>query len=316
MDLILNDLSIHGQFGHPGLFHEALKRVMHLRDMAHGYDREIYIRQVDVMRCINSGSTVFEAIHKFTQDEKRAFLGWMSHQGPFWDNGVEIPSTSWFEHQGDNVTESALAFAACGVEVGVDRRLVSLHPSDWEVSPIIVTRRSDADSSEISVDNYWQSSDLEIALQEIEPPLESWIQLENTARQRLQQITFTSDCFKDLAGRPFAQSAAKRILERLVVLNQLMEFTDDDGRRTPKGQQLFQDHFVGKQAHFSDSSDSEKQQFQKQLSFPIPDSPGQLELCSFHGKVKKPPYRIHFNWPVPPGGRLYVVYVGWKRTTR
>lgn len=268
------------------------------------------------MQRINTRHTVFEAILEFTQDEKRTFLGWMSRQGPFWDNSFETPSESRFECQGTSVTESALAAAAYGIEVGVDRRLVSLYPSNWEVSPITVTRSSDSDSSKVSVFNYWQSSDLEVALQEAEPPLGSWIQLEATARQRFRQIAFTPDCFEELTGHPFSPSAADRILDRLVVLNQLMEFTDDNGRRTPEGQRLYQDHFVGAQANFSDSSTSEKRQFRRRLSFSIPSSPGRLVLCGFHGKVKNPPYRIHFNWPVPPGGRLYVVYVGWKRTIR
>ena len=316
MDLILNELSIHGQFEHVGSFRDALTRVMRLRSLARDYDRDVYVRTIDVMQRINTMHTVFEAIQKFTPDEKRTFLGWMSRQGPFWDNSFEIPSESQFEHQGTNVTESALAAAAYSIEVGVDRRLVSLHPSNWEVSPITVTRSSDSGSSEVSVFNYWQSSDLEVALQEAEPPLESWMQLEATARRRFQQISFTSTCFKELAGHPFSPSAADRILDRLVVLNQLMEFTDDNGRRTPEGQRLYEDQFFGDQAKFSDSSRREKRRFRRQLSFAIPGSSDRLELCGFHGKVYNPPYRIHFNWPVPPGGRLYVVYVGWKLTTR
>ncbi|MYD91366.1 MAG: hypothetical protein F4Y08_13690 [Caldilineaceae bacterium SB0662_bin_9] len=315
MDLLLNDLSIHGQFQHLSLFRDALERIMLMRNAARRFGRDLYTQRVDVNRSVNPATTVFHAIQQFPSNEKRAILSWLQQRGPFWEDGLVQFSDDNFAYNGIDVTGTALAETAHSVVTGLDRRLVSLTPSSWEHSPLIVDWIGDS-VTDVTVANYWILSELETALQQAEPSLESWIQLEEVVRHRCQEISFTSDCFNDLEARPFSKSAAERIRDRLSVLDQIMSLTDHDGRRTSEGQWLYEEHFKGDRARFSDSSRTEKRKFRQQLTFDHPKIPGKRLVCGFHGKVNNPPYRIHFTWPVPVGGRLYVVYVGWKLTIR
>ena len=166
----------------------------------------------------------------------------------------------------------------------------------------------------ITVPNYWDATDLQNVLQSTPVPSGSWSELEEDARTRFQYLMFASDCFSYLNGYPFDRGAATRILSRLDVLNRLAGLVDSSGRRTREGHQLYQDHFTGDRAVFSDSSDAEKNRFRDKLTFPHPEQSNGELFCPWHGKVNNPPFRIHFSWPAPPGTPLYVVYIGWKIT--
>ena len=95
----------------------------------------------------------------------------------------------------------------------------------------------------------------------------------------------------------------------------LLAGTNAKGERTAEGHEIYQRHFAGQRAWFSDSSDTEKRDFQNDLTFLLND--GTSLLCSWHGKVNYHiPLRIHFSWPVTAVDPLYIVYVGPKLTLR
>ena len=127
-------------------------------------------------------------------------------------------------------------------------------------------------------------------------------------------LTFSVDCFEPLQGHPFVVGAAYRIIELLDTLNKFITCVDAQGQRTPEGQRIYQDHFTGDKAWFSDSSDNEKMDFKAKLTFRHPGECGKSLFCTWHGKVKIQQIRIHFSWPVSLGESLYVVYVGPKLT--
>jgi hypothetical protein len=102
-------------------------------------------------------------------------------------------------------------------------------------------------------------------------------------------------------------SSARRILKGCF---------DDQGHRNDEGHRLYANHFTGAKASFSDSSDSEKNDFRNELTFAHPEQPGETLFCAWHGKIKTPQIRIHFSWPVRSEAPLYVVYVGPKITKR
>ena len=314
MELLLNDLSIHGQFRTIAEFRESVKRIINMRKVARQYGRELYCHRNTTSRLIDPSITIFDAIQTFTREEKRVFLSWFTQQGPFWEDVPEHSPNDWLECGDVIVTETAIGEAAYCFTIGIDRRLVSLTPSKWEYSPITVTMLLN-DSTDIHVDNYWSLSLLEAALQKAEKPVSSWGQLESVARSKFQRLYFSEDCFRCLDGYPFVTSAASHILSRLDILNKLVGSTDAFGRRTSEGHRIYQDHFTGDRAGFSDSSDTEKHEFQRKLTFPHPEISGQYLFCTWHGKVNNPPFRIHFNWP-ERGSPLYVVYIGKKLTKR
>ena len=311
MELLLNDLSIHGQFHTVAEFRESVGRIINMRKLAHKFEREIHCHRNIINRLIDNSTTVFEAIQTFTREEKRMFLSWLTRQGPFWDDVPHHNPNDWLQCGDDIVTETAIGEAAYCSTIGIDRRLVSLSHSKWEYSPITVTM-SINNPTDIHIGNYWDLPSLDAALRKATPPISSWAQLESEAKSKFHRLHFSGNCFH-LDGYPFGSSTADRILSRLDVLNQLMGAIDNSGQRTSEGHRIYQDHFTGDKAGFSDSSDTEKREFEIELTFPHPEIPGQYLFCPWHGKVNNPPFRIHFAWP-ERGGPLYVVYIGMKIT--
>ena len=279
MDLIFNDLSIHEQFHGIAAFREAIGRIMALRRIARNFHHELHCHRSTVNRRINSSISVFDAVQTFTRDEKRALLSWLTQQGPFWEDVPVHDSNDWLECGDEIVTETAVGEAAYCSTVGIDRRLVSLIPSKWKYSPINVAMLTNG-STDIEVNNYWSLSELEDALRGAEPPIASWCQLEAVSKARFQRLRFSVDSFRYLDGQPFVPGASERILSRLGVLDRLMESVDDSGRCTPEGHRLYQDHFTGDKAGFSDSSDTEKREFEKALTFPHPEASGHSPVLS------------------------------------
>lgn len=279
-----------------------------MRNIARSYGREVYCHRNALYRAAGPGASLVQLL---SRDQRMATTLWLGKQGPFWDEFPEHDPNEWFECNGDVVTESGVAESAYCATVGIDRRLVSISPSDWEYAPVVVTwRKDEASSTQIDLENYWEPPVLEVGLLQADMPIESWPQLEAISRNRFRHLNFTADSFSNLNGQPFAPGVADRLLVRLNVLDKLWR----SGLRSPEGQQLYQEHFVGRKAWFSDSSDGEKQQFRQALTFPSVEPGGESVFCPWHGKVNTPPYRIHFSWPVPPGSDLHVVYVGLKIT--
>lgn len=127
---------------------------------------------------------------------------------------------------------------------------------------------------------------------------------------------FANDAFVPLRGHPFVHGAAERIQILHDTLNRFRGCFDDNGNRTPEGNRIYTDHFTGEKGWFSDSSATEKTEFESELTFAHPSEPGEYLFCSWHGKVKTPQFRIHFSWPVSASTPLYIVYVGPKITKR
>lgn len=315
MELLLNDLSIHEQFPDVPTFREAIHRVMSLRHLASNYGRALYAHRNVVNSRINARTSLHDALQTFQRDEKRSFLQWLTRQGPFWEDAAQHNPDQWMDCGDEIVTDTAVGEAAYCMTVGINRSVVSFVPSRWNFSPIVVGIGPGV-ANHVVVANYWRLPELEAALQAAEPPIASWQQLESVSRARYQRLTFSADCFGYLNGQPFAPGAAAHILSRFDVLDRLMNSVDASGQRTAEGHQLYQDHFTGDRAWFSDSSDSEKREFERALTFPNPELSGGHLFCTWHGKVNSPPFRIHFAWPERLRGPLYVVYVGLKITRR
>lgn len=317
MDLLLNDLSLHKQFDDIYTFRESIKRVMSLRNLANRLGCRIYSNKRILSRFVTPSTTLHQELQKLDPDERRSVLRWLNKRGPFWDELDQHSPNLLMWTDGEIVTETAVGEAAHGNLVGIDRALVSFIPSNWEYCPLTVKIDPDSESeTDVTVSNYWQNPDLEAALRDAEPPLASWAQLAARSRAVYQRLVFFADCYNPLEGQPFAYGAAKRIFVLLGILDHMMGAVDEMGRRTAEGNRMYQKFFTGDNAWFSDSSDSEKQKFSKELTFPSPLETGESLFCTWHGKVNNPKMRIHFSWPVPPGEPIFVAYIGLKITRR
>jgi hypothetical protein len=290
---------------------------MAIRQIARRFGRELHCDRNIAHARVMQAMTMPQAIQALAVDERRALMQWLTRHGPFWeDNRVHAPD-DYLECHETVVTDSALGEAAYCCFHGVERQLVSLVPSAWQFSPLAVrwTGGSGVEKT-IGVINHWDPDDLEAALEAAPVPLASWEQLQTVATARNLNLRFSAHAFDNLLGHPFVPGAAQRVLILLDTLHRFRGCVDEHGQRTPEGQRLYQDHFTGDRAWFSDSSDTEKHTFRNELAFPHPTLEGQSLFCPWHGKISTNPLRIHFTWPVGADERLYVMYVGPKITKR
>ena len=318
MELIFNDLSIHGQFHDMVTFRAAIKRVMNLRQIAHQFGRELYCHRNVANAQVTPTSTMQQVVQRtLNRDQTRSLMQWLNHHGPFWEDVQQHGVDDWLEYNGTIVTDTAVGEAAYCLFYGIPRGLVSTDPSCWLTSPVSVDWCENRNVKSVDVCNYWNVNKLKAALAAASVTLKSWKDLEAVAQKRYPDLTFSSDSFEPLDGHPFGKSAAEHLLSRLDVLHTLKNCFDQHGKRTPEGHKIYTNYFMGDKAWFSDSSATEKEEFKKALTFPNPEAPREILFCTWHGKVNyRPPLRIHFSWPIQANTPLYVVYVGPKITRR
>lgn len=317
LELLVNDLSISGQFQDIASFRDAIARVMCMREIARQFGRELYCHRNMCHAQVTNTLVMPQAIQHLSQVQKSALMQWITRHGPYWEDDRVHGPDDYMDCNDQIVTDTAIGEAAFRCFNGSDHRLVSLIPSSWEHTPISVRWHLDNnDSRTTAVTNYIETDFLEADLRAAPPIIEAWEQLALISQERFPHLTFTNDSFDPLRGHPFIPGAAHRIIERLEVLEQLKCCYDESGARTPEGHRFYQEYFTGAKAWFSDSSDGEKNNFQAEMTFKHPENEGETLFCTWHGKVKTPQLRIHFSWPIQADTPLYVVYVGQKITKR
>lgn len=317
MELFFNDLSVHKQFHEITSFRDALARLMAMREVAKEFGREVYSHRALLTREAMPGVPMQKTLGRLSRNERRAVMIWLTRGGPFWEDIRDHSGDDYLEVRDDVVTESAVGEAAYRTLHDVECSLVSFTPSDWDYSPIEVIWRREAEQLDnrcATLENWRDACKLKAKLKDLEPPIQSWGNLRSAATNRYSRLTFADDCFEPLEGVPFAKGAAERILFLLGILDRFARAFDADGKRTSEGRQIRQDHFTGDRASFSDSSDSEKRNFRKELTFRHPNDSQDSLFCPWHGKVSHMTLRVHFSWPIQAGEPVYVVYAGPKLT--
>ena len=316
VELLFNDLSVHGQFPDVPTFKASIGRVMHIRTVMRRFRLNLYCHWNVANRQVTQDRSLPQVIGALDRDSRQALMGWLMRHGPFWEDVREHSGDEYLEYEGEVVTDSAVGEAAYNRFHGIDQGVVSMDPSDWLSSPLTVTWVRDGQAPGVDVPNFWEADTLKIALEAARAPLASWPDLEMTARARCPDLTFSQESFAPLNGYPFHEGVATRLLRLFNVLHDLKNSFDEHGERTPEGHELYATHFTGDKAHFSDSSPTEKNDFRTALTFPHPERRSEPLFCTWHGKVKTPQLRIHFSWPIRKDEPLYVVYVGPKITKR
>lgn len=321
MDLLVNDLSFHGQFLDLASFRGAIGRVMSIRQIARRFGRSLHCHRNIAQASVTPTMIMPQAVQALAPNERRALLQWLTQYGPFWEDARNHGPDDWLEWNGNIVTNTAVGEAGWCRLNGIERELVSLTPSNWEFSPVPVDWVLDAaDRKTVHVMNHWDPAAIEAVLQSAPVPLDSWDKLETLVTARCTQLRFAVDAFAPLNGHPFISSAAQRILFMLDTLNRFKSCFDADGQRTPEGHEIYRDFFTGRKgdggrgALFSDSSDDEKRRFETEMTFKHPADASRTLFCPWHGKVQTPPFRVHFSWPARAEEPLYVVYIGLKIT--
>jgi hypothetical protein len=323
VELLINDLSLQGQFQDLTTFKGAIERILAIRKIARRFGRSLHCHRALAYAQVTSTMTMPQAVQALAIDERRALMQWLTQYGPFWEDTRNHQPDDWFDWNDSIVTDTAVGEAAWCCLNGMERNLVSFSPSDWQFSPIPVSQMTEAGIKEkVDILNFWDVANVEAVLQTAPVPLASWEQLAQVVSARCNQLFFTEDAFTHLVGHPFAYSAAQRLIFILDTLNRFKTCFDDEGQRTIEGHQIYRDFFTGKKgdggrgALFSDSSEDEKVRFEAKLTFRHPNDHGKSLFCPWHGKVQTPQLRVHFSSPICADEPLYVVYVGPKITIR
>ena len=321
MELLLNDLSFHGQFQNAAEAGDALGRLMRIREIAKRFGRDLYCYRAMSYAPMTPSHTLPQVISGLERDARSVLMSWITRGGPFWLDERTHTSDDVLVYGDDDIaTDSALGEAGYCQHIGVDRRLVSVSPSDWERTPLAVDLFTDnGDRHPIRVPNYWSEAAVEADLLAAPLPLRSWNDLAGLflgPTSRCPHVTFSADAFTPLDGHPFVPGAAERIVVLLDTLEALRRCGGDDGGWTTEGHRLLAEHFSGAKGWFTRSSSTEENDFRTELTFPDPAKPGESLFCSWHGKVKIGQIRIHLSDPTPPPTPLRVVYVGPKLTKR
>ena len=290
---------------------------MNMRRVARRFEREVHCHSAILSRDALQGELLQKAIGWLSRDERRAAMQWWTRGGPFWAVDRRHGAADWFECRGEIVTDDALGEAAYRAATGFECDTISFTPSDWTLSPLEVTWRREAEGRKdrrVEIHNSWEVSELSQRLNDAAPPVLSWNDLRTASERQFANLTFGPECFDPLHGLPFSSACATRIRVLLDILDHFAVAFEPDGRRSTEGRRIYQDYFTGSNALFSDSSDTEKREFKKDLEFRHPDQPAEALSCAWHGKVRRMTLRIHFSWPIRLDRPLYVMYIGQKIT--
>ena len=317
MKFLVNDLSMDGQFHNLAAFQEAIARIMTMRKEMNTRGCTLHCDANLLSAQVTSTMGMQRAVNHMPEAPRRSWMGWLTRQGPFWESDRLHQGDDYLEANGKLVTDHASGEAAVCISRGLGREVVSFQPSSWLRSTIDVKWSQDDNTDvDIPVPNHWELASVRNTLDANPRSVASWADVAAQSVERCTNLTFSDNAFDPLRGRPFASGAAERIQMLLNTLNCLKGCFADDGTRTPEGHEIYQNHFTGDKAWFSDSSNSEKLEFKEDLTFPQLGNAGQTLFCTWHGKIKTPQFRVHFSWPVTATDPVYVVYVGPKITKR
>jgi hypothetical protein len=165
----------------------------------------------------------------------------------------------------------------------------------------------------ITVPNGWAVEDVDQCAADFERPFASWTELLEWAARECTHLFLSPDIPKQLPVQ-FHPNVAQRSKVLLRALNRMIELRKAGDEQ--EFNKMHSDWMQGKLARFSASSEAELNDFSRELTFRNPKS-GQNIQCSWHGKIKTPQYRIHFEWPLPEGAeQLFIAYIGPKITKR
>lgn len=321
MDFLVNDLSLDGQYPDIQSFRSAMARVMKMKNMAKRYGLELFCHRNLPSAQVIQTRTLLQTIQSFDKEKRQAVMIWLAQTGPFWDDERFHGPDDYMVCLDQIVTDSAVGEAAWCCMNGIDRSLVSFSPSAWEIPLLSIDFFKDEEPADVAeVKNFWEPSTLETFFEKTPVLLDSWDRLGEIAKVRFGHLFFSQEAFTPLKGHPFVRGAAQRLIALFQILDRLKSCHDDQGIRTKEGHELYQDFFTGKKggggkgALFKDSSDSEKNDFKKEMTFKHPVRSGESLFCPWHGSTQTPQLRIHFSWPVKADEPIYIVYAGPKIT--
>jgi hypothetical protein len=324
---LLNDASLHGQFATSTDVVLALQRVYDIRKELQKQTFELRVHSRIAERPATATENLRTSLfNSNSRDLKNLILAWFNGAGSFWDNPPQHDPDEYFECNNTPVTETGLAEAAMFAWLeGVDETdTASLSPSNFTADPLRVDwLERKGVNLDFSIRNHTGAESLPARLVALEKPVQNWKELLERLRRKCPNLLYSPDIPTQL-GLCFYPNVANQSLMLLRLLNDLVALKRA-GNETRYNEQ-WSNLMVGKEARFTDSSDSEIKDFANKMTFTHPFT-GKNVFCSWHGKIQTPLYRIHIEWPMPEKvyrkekesdeyQPLLVAYIGPKLTKR
>jgi len=315
----INDLSLSGQFRASADFCNVLRELLKLRARNETIRTQLYCSRQLATRLVTHNLDVRSAILQQADKGLTAqVLAWLNKAGPFSDDGRDVDDLSKFTFAGHDVTDQGLGEAARRREREVDAQTFSFDGAtpSCSTTPLAVDQQPASEALQtVLVPNFWDIATLEQAVQSALAPPRNWDDAVARLRADFDKVIIAEWVEDVLRPHPFNMNVYNRSRELLGVLQKFVESHTPDGLRTTESQKIIALHFSGQKAWFSDSSETEKNDFKDKLTFRDPLRDDIKIFCAWHGKIKTPQYRIHFEWPLQQTDRVVkVVYIGPKLT--
>lgn len=319
MHVYFNELAVHGQFEIPFQFEQLIQELLMLRREAQQRKAEFFCSSNLQNRPISSKATFQKAVTGLSNRDHRALiLRWITEYR--WENHPDRHSPEEFYfYNGELITDHSIAEAAYQTSNGKQACLFSFQSDRYNDAILNVERVDGEEQTLIETMNaisYLGTKEvLDRWCEEARNlPLNSWHDLIQWGQANCLNLHFADYILESLGKRPFSIPIAEQSRTLLSILDEIASAFDENGKRTARGHQLHNEHFEGRRARFSPESQTNQRLFQKELTFPHPESSGEQIFCDWHGKISVDYFRIHFSWPPQHGKKLYVVYIGPKIT--
>lgn len=315
MTWYVNDLSICAQYADSKDFLSDLDALMRVRMKFTDLEHQLFCSRTLHTRLVTPNLSFREAVKSAPKNVVQLVLAWLTKNGPFWEDLRTSNEDDYFEYEGEDVTDLGLGEAARRKILGLDANCFSFANGGFDHSPIKIQHGlSESPFGHIPVPNIWDISTLHQRVLSSAPTPTNWIQMLELAQSRFDKLFLHSNIIDALKKETFSHYVVERIFVLLGVLQEFMDCRHDDGSYSDRNHELIAQHFSGKKAWFTDESETNIQNFSADMSFPDPENEGKKVLCSWHGKIKTPQYRIHFEWPVDQREKLRIFYIGPKIT--
>jgi len=315
--VLFNDASLEGRFASPAEFKASFREVMSIQRALKKWGAHLSVCKTLRYRQVTPDMTLQKWVGSLPLDQQTEAYLWISN-GPFWDKPARHPEEYFtWECDGENtlVTYTALAEATYLFHEGRNVWLVTITPSRFAVCPLVILweKENERGNLRFEMPNFWSSTILEKALEYLPQEVESWDGLLLWINRHCPYLLVSSE-IKAQLGAQFFPNVANRCQVLLQALNEIAEAVTKDDEQKYLG--LRATWMEGEMARITDSSEREKNEFTPEMTFMHTET-GENIVCHWHGKIKTPQYRIHFEWPMPQTAKkMFVGYIGPKITKR
>jgi hypothetical protein len=313
MNFYLNDLSLHNQFLSLHDFSISLDNIFLMRSEIKKNNNVLYCFPTLLESIICNDKSLAQLVNNLERDKKDLLYTWLyKNGGPFWITDRKHSPNDYFEYDEELITNSSIAEAAFNSIEGTLSSTISFTPSNFELSPLLIKWvYNDPEFKAINLNNYWLVQSIIELLFVSEPDFDSWDSLIKKIENKFPSFELLDSFSEGLHGEPFNLSIANRAFQLIFYLNEYKDSLNADNSPSVKTNEIITKFFTGKNALFSDSSTTEKND-------PLYKSKLTIEgnFYPMHGKIRHRTFRLHFSWPILKEKNTILAYLGQKLTKK